>query len=666
VLSLDLEGFAKAARWDLLPQGMDPLELAETVNDPTFPGAILPAVDSAGVSYWYGAAATGAEWRLLQPMLVAFVGPTVTSFSGQPAALEPKVAAENLLVIAGVYAAARLVPGPGCGPLALRALCRLRKAVALRPMAVSATPVSTPQLIARVEMCLAVGDRAGADRYLETLRAELRLDTLNLYYLEVRILSTFRAWRELISKEWFAALAVARKPSAVAAAMLEALWYGYLSDVPEGSPELERRYHESAQMLVRPLLGQVPSTTVGIIAKLRNLDGGASPEASTPGPAAQEMLDQAAEAPSVGRNAEARTAIAALLPGDRATLLESGAGQRALEELDRAGEIAPANWVEWLDLLGDARFTHAAAVARDGVREWPVENITTQEQAKLIAEALIDIGLSADQSRDRLIESIPSLIHWVKTDPEYPRSSMREVYVALLQVLGLLDSRSSADRDAGIDLLEACLALGVTPALYRQLLTDFRGLIDPGAGRSSIYWLIDLAAILLEHPSPDANGRLEFLNGVLNSFQPFVRVLTPGQRAAYDLVAATAGWPTLAPPEEVGTAAGLQWLEGKSVAIYTLTESAGRQAEAAIREQAPSAKVELAHDHVATPRLARLARDVDVFVLAAASAKHAATDCILNHRGEKALLYAPGRGFCGILRVLEDYLARRASDSTVK
>src|SRR5277367_5358948 len=133
MLLLDLKGYAEAARWDALPPNVDPLELALTAEDRAFPGAILPAADAAGALYWYAVAGTGGEWRLLQPLLLAYVGPTVTAFNGQPTRLGAEVAAERQLLAAGIYAAAKLVPGIGCEQFAARALARLRQAVAARP-----------------------------------------------------------------------------------------------------------------------------------------------------------------------------------------------------------------------------------------------------------------------------------------------------------------------------------------------------------------------------------------------------------------------------------------------------------------------------------------------------------------------------------------------------
>jgi hypothetical protein len=51
-----------------------------------------------------------------------------------------------------------------------------------------------------------------------------------------------------------------------------------------------------------------------------------------------------------------------------------------------------------------------------------------------------------------------------------------------------------------------------------------------------------------------------------------------------------------------------------------------------------------------------MAENSDIFVLTSLSATHAATDFIRHHRGDRPLLYAQGKGFTSILRVIEEYL----------
>lgn len=95
------------------------------------------------------------------------------------------------------------------------------------------------------------------------------------------------------------------------------------------------------------------------------------------------------------------------------------------------------------------------------------------------------------------------------------------------------------------------------------------------------------------------------------------------------------------------------------IAIYTLTESSSRQAKTAIEQTVTSVKVDCNADHGGTARLRALAENADLFVMTSLSAKHAATDFIREHRGDRPLLYAQGRGFSSILRAIEDHLSAR-------
>jgi hypothetical protein len=71
----------------------------------------------------------------------------------------------------------------------------------------------------------------------------------------------------------------------------------------------------------------------------------------------------------------------------------------------------------------------------------------------------------------------------------------------------------------------------------------------------------------------------------------------------------------------------------------------------------PGVRVKLNHDHVGTVPLAALARNADLFVIVANSAKHAATDFIREKRGGQPLIYAAGRGAASVVRAIEEWAA---------
>src|SRR5205823_4135988 len=169
MLQLDLEAFGRAAGWERLPASVASCNFHLTASDSSFPGAVLPAVTADGQVYWYAAAETGSEWRQLQPLLLAYVGPTVTGFTGRTIIPDLAVAAERMLQGQGVHAMAALVPGEGCLPLATTALDRLRKALEQRPTTTRAVPQTTASILAQLEMSLAAGARAEAMRLLDRL-----------------------------------------------------------------------------------------------------------------------------------------------------------------------------------------------------------------------------------------------------------------------------------------------------------------------------------------------------------------------------------------------------------------------------------------------------------------------------------------------------------------
>ena len=77
----------------------------------------------------------------------------------------------------------------------------------------------------------------------------------------------------------------------------------------------------------------------------------------------------------------------------------------------------------------------------------------------------------------------------------------------------------------------------------------------------------------------------------------------------------------------------------------------------ALGELEPTVSVDCNADHGGTARLKALAESADIFVMTWLSAKHAATDFIREHRDDRVLLYAQGRGFSSILRAIEDHLS---------
>ncbi|MDA9976033.1 hypothetical protein N9F34_04355, partial [Alphaproteobacteria bacterium] len=149
----------------------------------------------------------------------------------------------------------------------------------------------------------------------------------------------------------------------------------------------------------------------------------------------------------------------------------------------------------------------------------------------------------------------------------------------------------------------------------------------------------------------------------LARISPIQGRLTSLQRAAIVRLAEELGWKlhdfgVVATAPAAGDLAIR--LSDLKIAIHSLTESSSHQAKLAIEQIAPSVTVDCNADHVGNARLRALAENADLFVLTSLSAKHAATHFIREHRGDRSLLYAQGRGFSSILRAIEDHVSAQS------
>jgi hypothetical protein len=171
--------------------------------------------------------------------------------------------------------------------------------------------------------------------------------------------------------------------------------------------------------------------------------------------------------------------------------------------------------------------------------------------------------------------------------------------------------------------------------------------------------MLDAAEETMLNPTPDNAKRLSFWHAIYGRLAPLRANLSAGQHAALRTLSLVLGIST-SETELSGPAPDATFedrLAGRTIGIYTLTESAGRQASQAIIDLAPGAHVSTSADLVGSASLKALAQQCDIFIVATASAKHAATGFIQQSRPrEKPLLFAAGRGFTSIIRALEDFL----------
>ncbi|GAN75845.1 protein DpdD [Acidisphaera rubrifaciens] len=677
-LTLDLGALAAAADWDSLTAGAR--SLTSTLQSTRFPGAMFPVRDPSGNLVVYAAARTPAEWRKLEPLLLAFAGPTFTDFEGAPVPLDPARGVDQVLLGAGITIAARLQPGNYAQgeAVAVRALVRLASLLEGAPDLAIARPEPTSRLLAALQDALNGGDVTEAWRILAVLREESRLEALNLVQLEVQILSVAGDWGAIRWHDRFEALALAGPAPATAEILIEAIYWTSVYDsdaAAERAPDLVRS--DPAMEYARLLLGIAPDPSRPAVEWLRAilvppLRQEVPQESTAPRDAeptndplavARAALITVAGLPAEGdpaADAALRDAVNALSADSRHDLFRRPANRAIWQEvLERAGDHEPPfDWSTWVDALSRDDFASAEAAAA-GATTWRLPDADTDVGAARALAAKIEL-IPDGLAEERFGQAIPYLVQWAQSDPRWPRRDLCPVYLATLTRMALSARRGETALRSAAGLLDGALKCGLSVAEYRDALDAAQTIASEGLSRTSAYDALELVEIARSF-TPIVPTRLqEFSIDVISVLIPLWPRLTEGQRLTLTALAAEVGIDLGVTPSPTETALNSAALEGKVVGIYTLTEPAARQAEALLQAAIPNLTVELNHDHGGSAALGAMVARAELVVVVWASAKHAATDFIKSRRGARPLVYATGRGATSIVRAVEDWSGAEA------
>ena len=619
--------------------------LIETIADPHFPGAVVPSVDIDGNLRILVAASTMSAWRRLRPVLQAFAGRTLTSFDGLPEALPQGDPAASMVaqaqpVSTGVM---RLPSDPRNRLAALRALVRARETLARAPnLQQRSAPEPTNWLLTRFQDCLNVGRRDAAADVLARLKSELRLDALNLKFLEVQLLAAFGDWTGIVGLAGFANLCLARRTPAITALLLEALYTVHLADPFEaGDADGTRaRFETAVRSLAQPMLSvPVPPmlTTPGwrvygleawiapsrtdigaalvshlhtlgwiadCLAPVAPLEDVAPSVEPSPIDNAREALVQVDAIDSVDALASAVRALAKLTAEDLAQLREVEPFRSALHVTEEAADTGPpTSWIKWFEKVGNPSFTSALDIARHAKDEWPIELGTGDPAAIQAFVSALDKAQNDDLASERTAQALPYLVAWLQRDPGFPRAAMVPIYASLLTLFALGSARGSGIYESSQILVSALLTAGLDVKDYRALIADVEELAGEGFGVDMVYWVLEIIEDFMRASTPAADARETFLHGTLSYIAPIYGRLTSLQRAAVGHLARELGWTLLsfgitAEPDSSEDVASR--IQGLRIAIYSLAESSSRQAKAAIEEVAPTAVVDCNADHGGT------------------------------------------------------------------
>lgn len=317
------------------------------------------------------------------------------------------------------------------------------------------------------------------------------------------------------------------------------------------------------------------------------------------------------------------------------------------------------SWLDWLSRLSEpTRWRVAVNVAEIGSREWDFDAVASDASAVIdLADALL--VERPEWGRSALRDSLPFLVDSLLL--RGPDARLKPVLENLFLSIALDDQMSLPQFAALMRVAEASVELGVAPSEYAEVLAQLQRGLDLIASPSACSAALETVDMLVGAPCPDEAARQGFVAYTVSFFTRWYRRIDTSQWSLLLRLGEELGVPIEMPDgARLEREAGSVWntLNNKRVALYSLRESALRRIELVLQELCPSIHVQTFADHVGgSPALRTAAATADVFVVAAAAAKHAATIFIdANRPKDRATLYARGQGSASLLEALRAHL----------
>ncbi len=331
--------------------------------------------------------------------------------------------------------------------------------------------------------------------------------------------------------------------------------------------------------------------------------------------------------------------------------------------LVRAEEV-PTSWPAWLHRLTlEERWASAVTIAETGAREWNV-GVYLGEGSLVSETADILFAPRPAWGQEALRDSLPYLLEFFARQPDV---RLKPIYENLFLVIVLDDQMSLPQFRALLRVAEVRLELGVSAAEYKEIVSQLVSAMEALGSPAAADVALDAIDGLISVSCPDPSERQCLASRVQGLFQRWYRRIDASQWALLQRFCEELEVPVTVPRPSTDGEEGqarFDWkmLAGKRVALYSLREAALRRAEAILRDLCPGIHVQVFADPVGgSPALRTAVRTADLFVLATAAAKHAATQFIEAHRPKgKVILYARSQGSASLLKVLREHLKREA------
>lgn len=659
-------------------------EIFKTITDKQFPGGIIPSRNS-----YYVIAVTQKEFKILVSLLDSFIGKNYSDFDGHIINLDSSNQIEELLIEHKISLVSKFnVPVPlkdTIEPLISR-MIHIYKTSNYNANSVS---LSIGKLIDDFKESIYITkDINSAKNIISRIKQEHRLDALNITFMEIELAHAFQNWDAIINHKLIFQIIHARKPLVIRLHIIESFYYTYLYN----SSNIKEDYSRYIKPNILNLLTSCPSNVTSEIKymyflayslgniKYSNISSIINDYINNPLLSDQEKERIEDKLLSENRIIENSGDLylstkASIIEANNIDSLEKidnvkekldNLNEEEQEELslkalsteiDNELKFVPKDWIEWIDLLADEDFNNSFLIAEKGLEEWNID-ILTNDPVNISNLCIKINSLDEQYSLSRFIFALPLFIESIKRSDYYPNSLCIEVYTTILEVISIYEIQDQKTLILSQDIFESLLTLSPNSNIYNNIIEIIEIIIKRINGKHYVDWLIDFAELLISYNATDVDSRNSLLELILMQvyeqkdwLEKFQLDMIIKLSSVLDL---NSLFEDLIVKEEVQTEDKFEKYIGKIIGIYTLSESAGKNAKEYLEDKIENVKVILNHDKAATTALKHVSEVSDYMVIVTQSAKHAATGEIQKIRrlNNKEVLFPLGKGSSSIVSIL--------------
>lgn len=570
-----------------------------------------------------------------------------------------------------------------------------------RPVSYSLKQRPVGRILRDVFVALREGNAESGSEYVEELRAMNQLSAQNLLYLEFQLLAVGQRWNYIADHPRITDLVGARLPRKVVGIILRALSMTSLKpDIIQNTAvqALRERIQHISALFYRDIdTGKQPADSpelqawfIGAMAlgNHRSIDymsdhldskwmrsvqewAGIDARKSSAESVAKPLDRILEEVPSVeiathliqlsitADNEQSERILGALkaYPTELIRSLKSNSYIAKIINALEQNHLQSDGIEGWDDFFrfanGEAANDHLLQIAFDNCSDW---SVSTWSEGALIESLEENL-----QKSDLLRNLLPVMLSWLE---ECDITLSPPTSLQLLLLLVSDDVISVSDMNLCRDLLSGLLRHQHTKVQYQDGLDLVEECWKKVESVTAVPGMLEIMEVLVEFPSANSYRRQqlwEFIQQFIVSFwsrlPKHLQLLS--QALAREFLGTDKHLQIPIERAEEEPQETTVDMTGRKLAIYTLTEGAGRRAKQTLQQLFPGLEILLNHDKKASDALLHLTETADYFVFVARSAAHQAFYPVTQKRSD--LIYPPGKGSSSIVNSFIEYINREYS-----